>query len=103
MRIFHIALESDWATAQETGSYTTSTRGVTLDQEGFIHCSRPDQVEAVRDRSYRDLDEPVLLLEIETDLLRSPWRLDALPDTGEEFPHVYGPVNIDAVVDTQPL
>ena len=40
MRIFHIATAADWAEAQRTGSYTTSTRGRSLEQEGFVHASR---------------------------------------------------------------
>jgi uncharacterized protein (DUF952 family) len=103
MRIFHIALAGEWATARAAGSYTRSTRGVTLEQEGFIHCSKPEQVDAVHDRFYRDLDQPLVLLEIDTDLLTSPWQLDALPGTGEEFPHIYGPLNVDAVVDTREI
>ncbi|HET6626478.1 MAG TPA: DUF952 domain-containing protein [Nocardioidaceae bacterium] len=101
MRIFHIALAADWAATRANGSYTVSTLGVTLEQEGFIHCSRREQVEAVRERFYRGLDEPLLLLEIDTDQLDSPWQLDPLPETGEEFPHIYGPLNLDAVVDTR--
>ena len=52
MRIFHIATASDWAAAQQTGAYTTSTLGVTLEQEGFLHASRANQWTAVRDRYY---------------------------------------------------
>ena len=37
MQIFHIASASDWTAAQRSGTYTTSTRGRTLEQEGFIH------------------------------------------------------------------
>ena len=54
------------------GAYTTSTYGVTLEQEGFIHASRADQWEAVRERFYADVDEPLVLLEIDTDLLDVP-------------------------------
>jgi uncharacterized protein (DUF952 family) len=40
MRIFHIATLADWEQAQRDGAYTTSTRGVTLEQEGYVHASR---------------------------------------------------------------
>ena len=104
MRIFHIATEADWAEAQRTGAYTTSTRGATLEEEGYLHASREDQWEGVRDRYYTDVNEPLLLLEIDTDLLDVPWveELPA-PTATETFPHIYGPLSPTAVVSATPL
>lgn len=106
MQVFHIATESDWAQAQRSGFYLTSTRGVTLQQEGFIHASRADQWEAVRSRYYADAPEALVLLVIDTDLLTSPWREDpvTLAEGREDsFPHIYGPLNPSAVVAVVPL
>ena len=58
MRIFHIATLADWTDAQQSGAYTTSTVGVTLEEEGFLHASRADQWEGVRARYYADITEP---------------------------------------------
>ena len=104
MRIFHIATATDWAAAEHSGAYTTSTRGVSLEQEGFLHASRADQWEAVRERYYADVSEPLVLLEIDTDLLDVPWveELPA-PDATETFPHLYGPLSPTAVVSAIPL
>lgn len=101
MRIFHIATAADWAEAQRTGSYTTSTRGVTLEQEGFIHAARREQVQPVWRRYYADAGEPLVLLTIETDKLASRWQDDPVGD--DTYPHVYGPINASAVVGVQPL
>lgn len=99
MRIYHLATSSDWEQAQRDGVYTTSTRGVTLEQEGFLHASRADQWEGVRDRYYADVDEPLLLLEIDTDLLDVPWVEERpAPDAEETYPHIYGPLKPAAVV-----
>ena len=104
MRIFHLATAGDWQRAQQDGAYTTSTRGVTLEQEGFIHASRVDQWEGVRDRYYADVAEPLVLLEIDTDLLDVPWVEERpAPDVEETFPHLYGPLNPSAVVAVTPL
>jgi glutathione S-transferase len=100
MRIFHLTTPEVWAAALEAGSYTTSTRGRSLEQEGFVHCSEADQVEAVQAFWFADLDE-VLLLEIETDLLTSPWRSEQLAGADQMYPHVYGPVDLAAVVDVR--
>lgn len=101
MHIFHIATVAGWAEAMTLGTYTTSTRDRTLEQEGFLHASRADQVEGVRSRYYADVEEPLLLLTIDTDLLTAPWRQDRVGD--DTYPHIYGPLNPDAVVETRAL
>lgn len=101
MRIYHVAGAADWAAARSTGSYTTSTRGRTLQQEGFIHASRREQVPAVFGAFYRDAGEPLVLLTIETERLEAPWRED--PVDGDSYPHIYGPLNTSAVVHVEPL
>jgi len=102
--IFHVATLSDWEQARHTGRYTTSTLGVTLEQEGYIHASRAEQWEAVRARFYAGCTEPLVLLEIEPALLGCPV-VEELPAPGasETFPHVYGPIPVSAVVTVSPL
>ena len=100
MRIFHIATLADWKQAEETGSYTTSTYGRTLEQEGFIHAARHDQVPLVRDRHYAEVADPLVVLEVETDLLDAEVRDEQVGD--EIFPHVYGPIPTSAVVGWRP-
>jgi uncharacterized protein (DUF952 family) len=104
VRIFHIATVADWQRAQETGAYTTSTRGVTLDEEGYIHASHEDQWEGVRAAFYADVTEPLVLLEIDTDLLGVPV-VEEVPAPGmsETFPHVYGAIAPGAVVGIREL
>jgi uncharacterized protein (DUF952 family) len=101
MRIFHIATAADWAEARRTGTYTTSTRGRTLAQEGFIHASRADQWRGVLEAFYSDTDEELVLLEIDTERLTSPTREEPVGD--QTFPHVYGPIDPAAVVGTTPI
>jgi uncharacterized protein (DUF952 family) len=101
VQIFHIATAADWDEALSSGAYTTSTRGVTLEQEGFLHASRADQVGDVYDRYYADTDDPLVLLTIDTDLLDVPWREDPVGD--DTYPHIYGPLSPDAVVAVRPV
>ena len=104
MRIFHVATEADWDAALESGSYTTSTLGVTLADEGFIHASRTDQWEGVRERFYAQVEEPLVLLEIDTELLDVPVVEEPpAPGIEETFPHIYGPLSPAAVVSVTPL
>ncbi len=99
--LYHLALAADWATASATGRYTASTRGRSLDEEGFIHCSFAHQVVATADRFYGDIDD-VVLLRIDPDRLSSPVVVEDLASAGEAFPHVYGPIELVAVVDATP-
>lgn len=102
--IFHLALASDWAHAREAGAYTTSTRGLSLAEVGFIHASRGDQWPTVRELFYSDVTEPLLLLQIDTDRLAVPVVDEpAEPGAAETFPHIYGPLALDAVVKAMPV
>ena len=102
VEFFHIALAADWAAAQSAGEYTMSTRGRTLAEEGFIHCSFADQVEATAARFYAGVDDAVVL-RIDPVRLTSRVEIEDLYGTGEHFPHVYGTIPVTAVVDVQPL
>ena len=93
--LFHLALLNDWQAAQASGSYRISTRGMMLEQVGFIHCSWQEQVDATYQRFYADAGD-VVLLEIDPAVVDAPLRADAIP-TGELFPHLYGPLNPAAV------
>ena len=99
--IFHIATVADWDAARRDGSYTTSTRGRTLAEEGFIHASRREQVQLVFDRYYADAGEPLVLLVVDPDLLRAEVRVEAVGD--DTYPHVYGPIDPVAVVAVHAL
>lgn len=103
-RIYHLAEPSDWAAALETGRYERSTRGRSLAEEGYIHASTADQWPVVRRSFYADVVGPILLLEIDPALLTSPLVVEVgNPQTGEEFPHVYGPLDVSAVVSVTEL
>lgn len=102
-RIFHIATVADWTAAQASGRYTTSTRGRTLAEEGFIHASRADQWQGVRERYYADVEEPLVLLVIDPERLSAPVVVEEVPGSGETFPHVYGVIEPGAVEQAIPL
>ncbi len=100
--LYHIALADDWAGAESSGEYAVSTRGRSLADDGFIHCSFAEQVAATADRFYADVDDAVVL-RIDPDRLMSRVVVEDLAGTGEQFPHVYGPIPVDAVVEVRRL
>lgn len=96
--ILHLAIESEWQAAVETGTpYDRSTIGVSLAEEGYIHCSFPEQVAATAERYYAGRDD-VIVLVVDPARLGSPVVVEDLSGSGQAFPHVYGPIPVDAVV-----
>ena len=100
--ILHIAEAAEWAAARPTGSYRVSTRGHSLDEVGFIHCSHRHQVERVANAAYRDAGRLYLLTIDPTRLGKTELREES-GGGAETFPHLYGPLPLDAVVDVAPL
>jgi glutathione S-transferase len=100
--IYHIAIASDWAAAQRDGEYTTSTRGVSLDERGFIHASTSEQVAPVANLYYKGLPDLVVLV-IDTERVGPEIRYEQVPGWDAPFPHIYGPLNVDAVAGIRPL
>lgn len=72
-----------------------------FEAEGFIHCTDGDDVLAeVLTEHYRDNPYQWLVLHIDKDRVTSPVRYD---DAARRFPHLYGPLNRDAIVAVEPI
>jgi uncharacterized protein (DUF952 family) len=100
--IYHIAAAGDWDQALRDGQYTTSTRGVSLAEQGFIHASQPAQVALVANACYQGVPD-LILLTIDTERVGSPIRYEPVPGQDRPYPHIYGPLNPDAVIATRPF
>jgi uncharacterized protein (DUF952 family) len=96
--LFHITERPVWEAAVTAGEYRSSTRGQTLDEVGFIHCSFAGQLRGVADLVYGDADDLVVLV-IDRERLAAPVRDEEAEPGGERYPHIYGPVPIDAVTE----
>ena len=95
MFIYHIVLPEKWETVKHNSSYAADS----LETEGFIHCSYDHQLDAVIGRYYANEPELVVLT---IDPAKLTSELFSEPSTGgEEYPHIYGPINLDAVVSAE--
>jgi uncharacterized protein (DUF952 family) len=94
--ITHITTAGEWHEAQSEGFY----RGDTLPSEGFIHCSRPEQVVRVANGLFRARTGLVLLV---IDPSRVTAEIRDEPSGEERYPHIYGPLNISAVMAVLPF
>ena len=97
--IYHITPRNEWISAQAAGSY----RSASLESEGFIHCSTARQVPAVAQAFFRCGDELVILaIDVRFLLSEIRWEPPAGNPAGgisphDLFPHIYGPINFDAI------
>jgi len=96
-RIFHIARKSEWADALENGSYRTGSSG----SEGFIHFSTGRQLLRTANKFFPG-DQHVVLLILDPQKLAAELRYEPIAD-GQEFPHLYGELNLDAVTQVLPF
>jgi uncharacterized protein (DUF952 family) len=96
--VYHLARRSEWEMAGATGPY----RAASLAQEGFIHCSGDEeQMLRVANHLFACMED-VLVLDVDTGRLTSPVKREP-SRSGEIYPHIYGPINVDAVVGVRPL
>ncbi|MFD7745844.1 DUF952 domain-containing protein [Streptomyces sp. NPDC059698] len=105
--LLHLTEAPLWEAARGTGTYEMSTRGRTLREEGFIHLSLPRQLPGVARMLYGEAaglsQHALVVLVVDPARLADPVRFEALEPGGEEFPHLYGPLPVDAVVEVRPL
>jgi uncharacterized protein (DUF952 family) len=100
--LFHLADRGEWLAAVGEGEYRVSTRGVTLAEQGFIHCSLRHQVRGVADAIFSDADDLVLLV-IDGELVTAPIRYEVPEPGAEAYPHIYGPLPVGAVTSVVPV
>jgi len=96
--IYHVVTANQWQLALEQGFYSADS----LITEGFIHASKEEQVKGVLDRYYQNIPD-LLLLHIDETKLTAELKYELAPSVNESFPHIYGRLNINAVVKTTPL
>jgi uncharacterized protein (DUF952 family) len=89
-RLVHLCRRRDWEQAVQAGVY----RAGSLDELGFIHLSRPEQIQGVAKRYYAGV-QGLVLLWIDPHKLSAEIRWEA--SDGQIFPHLYGMLNVDAV------
>ena len=91
--IFHITKREAWDSAKALGTYRTEMFPI----EGFIHCSTPNQVIQVANVRFRG-QTGLVLLSIDANKVTPEIRYENLEGGQQLFPHIYGELNIDAVV-----
>lgn len=97
-RIMHIVSLSDWEKAKIIGKYSAPS----LEKEGFIHCSLPEQIPPVANYNFKGQTD-LVLLEIDISQLNEVVKFEDLYSCGEDYPHIYGPICIESVTRVIPF
>jgi uncharacterized protein (DUF952 family) len=95
--IYHITSASSWEESLTVGQYTSES----LQTEGFIHFSGKEQIIGTANRYYQG-QKGLLLLKVAVKRLASELKYEIAPN-GDLFPHLYGPLNLDAVEKVYPF
>ncbi len=93
--IYHVVSVTSWKAALAQGFYEADS----LATEGFIHASKENQVKGVLERYYQH-QTGLLLLQIDETKLIPELKYELAPSVNETFPHIFGRLNIDAVINT---
>jgi uncharacterized protein (DUF952 family) len=97
--IYHVTTATEWARAQEVGFYEAAS----LPVEGFIHASADErQVQGVLQRYFAG-QKDLVKLTIDPSKLKHELKWELAPSVNEEFPHIYGPLNLDAVIAVEKI
>lgn len=92
--IYHITTTDAWKFAKEVGYYEAAS----LVTEGFIHCSTAAQVAGTLERFFAGQTNLVKLI-INSSKLTNELKYEVAPSLNIAFPHVYGVINLDAVIE----
>ncbi len=95
--ITKVITKRNWEIAKINGEINE----VSLKEEGFIHCSSLEQALNVAQKHFVH-EEDVLLLTIDPTLLKAETKYESASN-GQEYPHVYGVINVDAIVEVVTL
>ena len=96
--IYHVTTRQLWNDAQQQGFYAHPS----LQKEGFIHNCSMEQLPGVLERYYKEV-QGLILLHINEEKLQAVLKYELAPSVNEMFPHIFGVINLDAIVQTEAL
>ncbi len=98
-KIYKICTVREWENASEAGKYTGSSDDV---RDGFIHFSQKHQIAGTLKKHFAGI-KGLLLLTIDSEKLNNGLLKWEISRDSEKFPHLYGDLNLDAVIDVEPI
>ena len=96
--IYHVTTQTAWSHAIEKGFFEADSLAI----EGFIHMSQEHQVASVLQRYYQNVSN-LLLLHVDENAITAEVKFELAPSVNELFPHVFGTINLDAVLKVESI
>ncbi|MDX1585697.1 MAG: DUF952 domain-containing protein [Balneolaceae bacterium] len=96
--IFLLVSKQDWDLSKNNSTYEPQS----IEEHGFINSLKGDQIEEEANERFGESDDPLLVV-INTSLLQPKLKYEEDPEKGRVVPRIYGPLNLDAVIDKIPL
>ena len=96
MIIFHIVTEQEWIKHKDLVSYESAS----LKKEGYIHCCTFEQILHVANNNLKNISENLFVICINTNYLTSEIKWEKNLKNNITFPHVYGPINSKAIINS---
>ncbi len=92
--IYHLTTVEEWEDAQDKGIYEPPS----YQREGYIHCCNENQIDLVLQKNFKQHENLVKLC-IDLDMLSPEVKYERDEELKQEFPHIYGPLNLGAVTE----
>lgn len=96
--IYHIATPQAWQQALQQGFYVPDA----FETEGFIHACRAEQIESVLEKHFKGISN-LLVLHLDEKKLTAPHAFVFAAAVNDEFPHIFGSINLDAIEEVTAL
>lgn len=97
MKIYHHITQLAWQEAQKKGIYTPPS----FKDEGFIHASTKEQVIPTANRKLKGISDLIVLV-INTNMVK-PKIVYEKASNGQMYPHIYGPLNLNSIIETKKM
>jgi|GEM_PF-463110 len=94
--IYLLSSEQEYTTALKQGVLTRES----INTEGFIHAAPKSQLTRIANKFYKNIVKPLILI---VDKNKITAQVKWEPATGGLYPHIYGELNTDAIIETQEI
>ena len=96
--IFHVTTRSHWESSKALGYFEVPS----LNSDGFIHMSQEHQVAGVLERYYKNAVD-LVLLHVDESKLTAALKYELSPSINQEFPHIFGAINLEAITKVEAI
>ena len=95
--IYKICVSDEWEQAQKNGVYTGSSDDI---RDGFMHFSTDEQLEGTLQKHFKGIKD-LFILSVSVERLDSDKLKWEISRNNKKFPHLYGDLDLNAVIEVK--